>query len=405
MKIVENNIELVIQMERHGEIGGLVEVLLMIEKNFPKGTDLYEYSIKIEDFFNDKFGKLVAKHIWEIYQKKLGIDIKKIKTVNEFMTLSNTIIEEVFSKHKNNEEVESIKMELNMGFYVSQVKQGLNEILKENLDFEDISIRSVTKRYTTTHINSLENLSIIKYNINGIIEASAFLIFDKESLKDYIEEFSKTIFKKNEDQKEMFEKNLDMLTKEFCNVLVNNFSDTIANTLKQTINPLEDNDNDYYNFEKGKKRFLNEVEREEYSKIIKVSTIFKYSIIKSKIRIFFFIKKSKESISNSINKLKLEKDIPEDKREISIKNMQNELFDFLKKYLEEVNPFDFRDSVLNSINKKFITEITHKDIKNILLHIEKKYLNEKTIVTKTFILNGINNLLEKFVEINKKYSK
>ncbi len=377
----------------------------MIEKNFPKGTDLYEYSIKIEDFFNDKFGKLVAKHIWEIYQKKLGIDIKKIKTVNEFMTLSNTIIEEVFSKHKNNEEVESIKMELNMGFYVSQVKQGLNEILKENLDFEDISIRSVTKRYTTTHINSLENLSIIKYNINGIIEASAFLIFDKESLKDYIEEFSKTIFKKNEDQKEMFEKNLDMLTKEFCNVLVNNFSDTIANTLKQTINPLEDNDNDYYNFEKGKKRFLNEVEREEYSKIIKVSTIFKYSIIKSKIRIFFFIKKSKESISNSINKLKLEKDIPEDKREISIKNMQNELFDFLKKYLEEVNPFDFRDSVLNSINKKFITEITHKDIKNILLHIEKKYLNEKTIVTKTFILNGINNLLEKFVEINKKYSK
>lgn len=378
-------------------------LIRMYEKNFKKGTDLYDYCVKIEEFFNQRFGKFVAQHIWEIYQKKLNIEIPKIKTVNEFMHLSNSIIEDVFSKHKKVKEVESIKLQLNMGFYISKVTKQLNEILKTKIKFKDTQIKTVSKRYVITYIEDIQEYSITNYNIKGMIEGNAFLIVKQINLKGYIEEFVKSMFETKEEQKEMIKDSLEILTKEFCDVLVGTFTDSIANTAKQTITPITDEENEYYNCESGKKKILNIANSNNYSRIMKGDLDFQYGIERTKLEVFFFFTNASEEFSDNMNKTKWQNEVKSTQKEKEVKRVENEYNEFIEKYLEGIDPVKLKEEFLKHLDIEFMTEMKYKHIKESIDYIEYNYLKETTPITKKFIINGLNNIFQKIVEINKKY--
>lgn len=370
-----------------------------------KNSDLRKYFDKIDGFFMKKFGKLVSHKIFSIYESKLNVKIEDFKDVKELMEFSNELIHDVFIKHKNEQEVEAIKLQLNLQFCVDKATDVVSSMIPDKISFEELKIEHISRKYFMEYLKDLTDELILTVNVKGMVEGKSIFFYDKKSASDLSNELLKTMMGMESTSKDFDEMKISAL-KEFLNMLIPSFVDTIANTLKKSLMFVYEENEDIMDTEAHKEKFKKEIgsklEQKSVQKVLRASLNFNVGVNKVKQDIIFLVDKIENVLDNNVNKLDLEMDNKSAKLKEQIEMIRNEYLNFLKEYVPDVSPVETLNSALKKMNIKSLAGLKKGHINSFVDFLKVHYLLSKTSNIQTFVTNGVRKILEKVVELNEK---
>ncbi|MFW5990652.1 MAG: chemotaxis protein CheC [Candidatus Nanoarchaeia archaeon] len=189
----------------------------------------------ITAFAKQYLGGIAGEILLEDYAKKFNISDLSMLTKKEQQKFIDAFLWGVFHRHLPPERINSLRLQLNLHFCIDNATEAISGMLGKKILLKPLDVKSQTFDNFEKIINNLgEGVIVIPVKLSGYITATLLIFIFRDSaitLGNIMLKSMLGIDKTDEFLDEMKQSAI----KEFFNILIPTFADTIANTLKQEI--------------------------------------------------------------------------------------------------------------------------------------------------------------------------
>ncbi|MGM5482751.1 MAG: chemotaxis protein CheC [Nanobdellota archaeon] len=189
----------------------------------------------VSAFAKQSLGGLAGEILLEDYAKKFNIsDLSKL-TQNQQQKFIDAFLWGVYHRHLPMERINSLRLQLNLHFSIYNATDAISGMLGRNIKLKPLDVKSQTFENFEKIINNLgEGVIVIPVKLTGYISATLLVFIFRESAITLGNIMLKSMLGV-EKTDEFFDQMKQSAIKEFFNIVIPTFADTIANTLSQEI--------------------------------------------------------------------------------------------------------------------------------------------------------------------------
>lgn len=189
----------------------------------------------ITAFAKQSLGGLAGEILLEDYAKKYNIPDLAMLNKQQQKKFTDAFLWGVFHRHLPVERINSLRLQLNLHFCIDNATDAISSMLGKKIQLKPLDVKSQTFQNFEKIINNLEEgVIVIPVKLKGYISATLLIFIFRDSAITLGNIMLKSMLGKDKTD-DFLDEMKQSAIKEFFNIVIPTFADTIANTLKQEI--------------------------------------------------------------------------------------------------------------------------------------------------------------------------
>lgn len=189
----------------------------------------------ITTFAKQTLGGLAGEILLEDYSKKYNITDLSLLSYEQQQKFIDAFLWGVFHRHMDKPKIDSIRLKLNLHFSLGQATETIAGMLGKDILLQPLDVKFQNFENFETIINNLEDgIIVIPVQLSGYIVATLLIFIFRESAITLGNVMVQTMLGAEETDNFLTDMKQSAI-KEFFNMVIPAFADTVANTLNQKI--------------------------------------------------------------------------------------------------------------------------------------------------------------------------
>lgn len=186
-------------------------------------------------FAKQSLGGLAGEILLEDYAKKFNIpDLSKLNKKQQ-QKFIDAFLWGVYHRHLPLERINSLRLQLNLHFCIDNATDAISGMLGRKIELKPLDVKSQTFQNFEKIINNLgDGVIVIPVKLSGYITSTLLIFIFRESAITLGNIMLKSMLGVDKSD-DFLDEMKQSAIKEFFNIVIPTFADTIANTLKQEI--------------------------------------------------------------------------------------------------------------------------------------------------------------------------
>ncbi|MFP4112384.1 MAG: hypothetical protein ACLFPQ_00120 [Candidatus Woesearchaeota archaeon] len=249
----------------------------------------------VMEFFQDRFGKLMAGSIFKQYLKKFKIsDFEKLG-VNDQIKIGEKIIEGIFNKFFTPERVQNMKILYMLRFSLNEAGDKVDNMMNVESELHVEPLVNIDLSEVDDILKEIDSEDKVQFGFecSQLIDGLLMITMDKSTTNDFADLVTTSMMGTKSESRELDEMKISAVY-EFFNILLPEFIRVIGDLLNAEVfyTPL------YY--DDFKKKYFQDDKFMEPQKILKSSLSITLQHKTKKCNVVFFIKESKASFESLV---------------------------------------------------------------------------------------------------------
>ncbi len=194
-----------------------------------------QYEEIFNKFVKERLGGLAGNMLLKMYMDKAGISSLSSLEQKDLIKFSDYFIYEVFKNHVSREEIDSIRLQLNLYFCFQKANEKISKMVNTDIILHPLKLNIEPKSSFDVILNSLtKDVTALTINITGYIKGTFLFFIFKQSALDLANIMIKSMLDQTPEGEEIDDMK-ESAIKEFLNIMIPTFLGTISNTLGKEI--------------------------------------------------------------------------------------------------------------------------------------------------------------------------
>jgi len=187
------------------------------------------------NFVKERLGGLAGKILLKKYLKELNIRTIQSLDEKQLVKFSDYFIYHIFKNHLPAEEINSIRLQLNLQLCFTSASEKISKMMKTEIYLNPFKLKYESNDSVDMLLNSLsQDITAMTIEINGYIKGTFILFLFRESAINLADLMLKTMLGQ-ESNTDGIDEMKESAIKEFMNIMISTFIESISNTINKKI--------------------------------------------------------------------------------------------------------------------------------------------------------------------------